>query len=397
MNFSKIFCVVFCFFCSVALADPIPTSVSERGTLIRDGKEIFPFGIYHVAWIKNRYEPARIQDAEKIAAQNLDSIVTSLDPTTHKTAYDFLKKCNDKKMGVVAELYMPSLGLLIDHMKNEPAILAWQIGDDFNVTNSSNYATPQALKQRYDLAKKHDSNHVTYGSGGTALVKWYRTYRDYHGCIDMVGLQSYPVGNVTDFPEPELLEDAYKILKARVSEFKGSSIVPIANLQSFSWKEKPVKFPTVSETRNMLYSALDAGVKGVFYYTFYDGKNMNGGITLPEQDPALWAEIGKLGLEVKDISPFILGDKRIDLKTGNDRIHASLWGDKEERLLIVFNTERKDVQQIKILLPELEVLKLTPRFSDGPHSLKVADGALSGSMKGEEVHVYNLTLKTSKR
>jgi hypothetical protein len=39
----------------VCVAAPIPTSVSEHGTLLRGSREIFPFEIYHTSWIGERY------------------------------------------------------------------------------------------------------------------------------------------------------------------------------------------------------------------------------------------------------------------------------------------------------------------------------------------------------
>jgi len=60
----------------------------------------------------------------------------------------------------------------------------------------------------------------------------------------------------------------------------------------------------------MLYGALAAGVKGVLYYTFYDGTDIKGHLTLNQQNPALWDEIGKQAKEITQLAPFLLKGTR---------------------------------------------------------------------------------------
>ena len=220
------------------VAAPLPTAVSPRGTLLRGGAEIFPFGIYHTSWIGDRYGDERGQDLLAIHGNGLRILQTSLDPTSRQCDFTLLDDAVRHDMGVMAELYLPALGTLIDHMKNHPAIISWQIGDDFNVTISKNYCSPELLKKRHQLALAHDPYHVTYASGGSALVARYRSFKDYQGCVNLVGIQCYPVGNKPDFPDELTLERCFQLLKSRVSEIKGSGIIPIANLQSFSWTKK---------------------------------------------------------------------------------------------------------------------------------------------------------------
>jgi hypothetical protein len=326
-----------------------------------------------------------------VASSGLNAMVAGLDPTSYKTNYEFLEKSQEKKVGLIAELYLPALGTLIDLMKGYPSIVAWQIGDDFNVTKGKNYATPETLKARHQLAKARDPSHLTYASGGTALVTWYRSFKDYHGCVDMIGMQVYPVGNKVDFPVNNALEVAYQLFRARVAELEGSAIIPVANLQSFSWKDKKkALFPTASESRNMLYGALDAGVKGVLYYAFYDGKNIDGKMTLPEQCLELWKEIGKQAAEVKALEPFLLEGSRTQLKTQFDKVHATLWRKGERSLLIMFSTERKLSRKVAISLPGPEKRKLEVVFQDRPAGMQLSAGMVTGNIDPEEVHVYQI-------
>ena len=375
------------------VAAPLPTAVSPQGTLLRGGSEIFPFGIYHTSWIGERYGDERDQDMLAIHDNGLRILKTSLDPTSRQADFTLLDDAARRDIGVMAELYLPALGTLIDHMKNHPAIISWQIGDDFNVTTSKNYCSPQVLKERHELALAHDPNHVTYASGGSAPVARYRSFKDYQGCVNLIGIQCYPVDNKPDFPDELMLERCFQLLKSRVSEIEGSGIVPIANLQSFSWTEKGV-FPTPSESRNMLYGALAAGVKGVLYYTFYDGTLINGHVTLNQQAPALWDEIGRQSKEMNQLAPFLLKGTRRALPSNAEHVHVFIWENDTKNILVVFSTDRSTARDLHTAIPDSAGGTLSTLFADRPSGLELENGVLTGRIKPEEVHVYSVSKST---
>jgi len=372
------------------MAAPLPTAVSPNGNLLRGGAEIFPFGIYHTSWIGERYGDARDQDMLAIHDNGLRILKTSLDPTSRQSDFTLLDDAARRGTGVMAELYLPALGTLIDRMKSYPAIISWQIGDDFNVTTSKNYCPPELLKERHKLALAHDPHHVTYASGGSAPVARYRSFKDYQGCVNMIGIQCYPVDNKPDFPDQQMLELCFERFQSRASEIEGLSIVPIANLQSFSWTERGI-LPTPSESRNMLYGALAAGVKGVLYYTFYDGTDIKGQVTLSDQDPALWDEIGKQSKEINQLAPFLLKGTRRALPSNAEHVHMFLWENDKKKLLVVFSTDRSTARDLhSTAIPDSAGQKLTPLFANRPAGLELKGGILSGRIQPEEVHVYSV-------
>ncbi len=375
------------------VASPLPTAVSPHGTLLRGGAEIFPFGIYHVSWIGDRYGEDRAQDLLAIHDNGLLTVQTSLDPTSRESDFTLLDDAARRDTGVMAELYLPALGTLIDHMKSYPAIISWQIGDDFNVTTSENYCSPELLKERHELARAHDPNHVTYASGGSAPVARYRSFKDYQGCVNLIGIQCYPVDNKPDFPDKRMLELCFQQLQSRVGEIEGSGIVPIANLQSFSWKKKGI-FPTPSESRNMLYGSLAAGVKGVLYYTFYDGKTIQGHVTLNQQAPALWDEIGKQAEEISQLAPFLLNGTRRALPSNAEHVHVFMWENATHKILVVFSTDRSTARDLRTAIPDSAGETLAPLFANRPAGLELNGGILSGRIGPEEVHVYSVNQGT---
>lgn len=374
-----------------SVAAPLPTAVSPQGTLLRGGAEIFPFGIYHTSWIGDRYGDARDQDLISIHDNGLRILKTSLDPTSRESDFALLDNAARRDMGVMAELYLPALGTLIDHMKNHPAIISWQIGDDFNVATSKNYCPPELLKERHELALAHDPHHVTYASGGSALVARYRSFKDYQGCVNLIGIQCYPVGNKPDFPDKLTLERCFQLFKSRVSEIEGSGIVPIANLQSFSWTKKGL-FPTPSESRNMLYGALAAGVKGALYYTFYDGTTIKGHVTLNQQAPALWDEIGKQAKEVRELAPYLLKGTRRALPSNTEHVHFLIWENETKKILMVFSTDRSNARDLHAAIPDSAGQTLASLFANRPAGLELKGGILTGRIQPEEVHVYAFTV-----
>jgi hypothetical protein len=374
-----------------SVAAPFPTSVSPQGTLLRGGAEIFPFGIYHTSWVGDRYGDARDQDLIAIHDNGLRILKTSLDPTSRQSDVTLLDDAARSDMGVMAELYLPALGTLIDHMKNHPAIISWQIGDDFNVTTSKNYCSPELLKKRHQLALAHDPHHVTYASGGSALVARYRSFKDYQGCVNLIGIQCYPVGNKPDFPDELTLERCFQLLKSRVLEIEGSGIVPIANLQSFSWTKKGI-FPTPSESRNMLYGALAAGVKGVLYYTFYDGTDIKGQVTLNQQAPALWDEIRKQAKEINQLAPFLLKGTRRALPSNTEHVHILIWENETKKILVIFSTDRSNARDLHTAIPASAGRTIVSLFTNRPTGLELNGGILTGRIQPEEVHAYALTV-----
>ncbi len=206
----------------------------------------------------------------------------------------------------------------------------------------------------------------------------------------MIGIQCYPVDNKPDFPDEQMLEFCFQLLKSRVSEIEGSGIVPIANLQSFSWSKKGI-FPTPSESRNMLYGALAAGVKGVLYYTFYDGTDIKGRVTLNQQAPALWDEIGKQAEEVSQLAPFLLKGTRRALPSGEEHVHVILWENDAEKILVVFSTDRSTARALHTTVPHSEGQTLASLFANRPSGLELKNGVLSGRIEPEEVHVYSVS------
>ncbi|MEO0452520.1 MAG: hypothetical protein AAFY98_00100 [Verrucomicrobiota bacterium] len=364
------------------------TTINDQGTILRNGEPYFPFGIYHVSWSGQRYGKDRDKDLKAIRTNGLNVFHGSVDPTSRKADYTFLDQAAEDEVAIFAELHIQSMDILIERMKDNEAIMAWTIADDFNITNSQNYSTPEQLRARHLQAKQITPNRLTYGSGGTARVDHYRSYIDYEGCVDLVGLQCYPVGNPPGFTPKNLLERCYQLYNVRAAQVLEAGMVPIANLQSFSWVKRGL-FPTPSQSRNMLYGSLVAGVKGVLYYTYYDNQKINGALTLDQQAPELWQEIGRQAQEIETILPYLFG-KRILIQSSKPRFHLAQWTRGDDSMLVVFSTENIMTHELDEEIPILKGYHLEPMFEDRPAGLQIHEATLQGSLAPEQVHVYRL-------
>ena len=130
----------------------------------------------------------------------------------------------------------------------------------------------------------------------------------------------------------------------------------------------------------------------MLYYAFYDGKSVNGAVTLDKQAPELWREIGRQAQEMRELEPVFLGGKREEFASGQRKIHVCQWTFKARRLLVVFSTERKTSRKLRMEIPNTFGAQLKPMFAGRSAGLQLANGYLSGTIEHEAVHVYNIEL-----
>ena len=141
----------------------------------------------------------------------------------------------------------------------------------------------------------------------------------------------------------------------------------------------------------MLYGALAAGVKGVLYYTFYDGTLINGHVTLNQQAPALWDELGKQAKEIKQLAPFLLKGTRRALPSNAEHVHVFIWENDTKKILVVFNTDRSTSTDLHTAIPDSADQTLASLFANRPTGLELKGSILRGRIRPEEVHVYSVS------
>jgi hypothetical protein len=130
------------------------------------------------------------------------------------------------------------------------------------------------------------------------------------------------------------------------------------------------------------------------YYTYYDGTNIKGHVTLNQQAPALWDEIGKQSQEISRLAPFLLKGTRRALPSNAEHVHVFLWEKDAQKILVVFNTARNASTDLHTAIPDSAGQTLAAMFADRPAGLELKGGILRGRIRPEEVHVYAISDST---
>ncbi|EYB69473.1 hypothetical protein DEIPH_ctg005orf0028 [Deinococcus phoenicis] len=343
---------------------PAGISVQAGGTLTIGGQPMFPMGFYHVSWAGNAER--RLRDMQAIADMGFNVMNAAMfDAQDDIPGFQaLLRSAQSRGMKLLVEDFN---AVSIAALKNEPALLGWMIGDDCN-----SLLTPQQLQERHRATKALDPGHLTYAS---MAITFANSHAAYFGKSDAVGNQSYPVDGGDE------VGVVYPVMKRLVEESRANGTLPIANLQSFRWKDG--RLPNARELYSMTNQALGAGVKGILYYTYLDQTN-----DLATQ-PALRTELKRLAGEVKLLSPFLLEGQRQDLNAGSLEARATLWTYKGHRYLQVLSLSETARQNVKITLGE-KTAQLVPLLAGRPTGLQLKNGAVTGALTPLTAQWYEL-------
>ncbi len=345
---------------------------SDRALLI-DGTPVFPFGLYHISWVGDRQYANQRQDLVSVADAGMSLIHATLRADTHAT--QFLGIAQQRGVYAFAQFSWPGRATIVPFLAQHPRMVAFQAVDDFNYPPSDPKYTTLEVAQLTAAVRALAPEHLVFGSGAGCLDCVLRAYAPY---LDIVSIQSYPIGNDPD--STALLWNARSFVHARDS-FAGTRTSVLAALQTFAWDG--ARYPTRNELRNMLYAALVYEVKGVLCYTYWD----EGGL-LPSNAPALWDELQLLRQEVAVQQSLLLDGRVWRISTGDPYFHAAMWTDEGQALFIVLNTHRTNPWNLSLQLPVSSPGPLTPLFPGRPAGLQFQGRAASGIVMPEAVHVY---------
>lgn len=342
------------------------TSVAHRqdGTIMINNRPFFPFGFYHVSWAAGGTIDQRLGDLKKLGSSGFNLLITEPLSDQDVTQYSsFLESARSN--GVYVLSYGLSLSS-VARVEHEPSVLGFKLADDSNALT-----TPQQILQRRAAIKKIAPNKLTYIS---LSVGYDRPETRYFGVSDMVGNQSYPIGD-------DNINVVYNVMRSTVTSALAHNTVPIANLQTFAWSPgRPL--PSAQELHNMTYQALMAGVKGVVYYA-YRSKEVD-----LNQQPQLWSELQQLSQQVSLLAPSLLISQRTELADGRaSRPLVVTFRGRGGNYLMALNNSRSQLQEVKVKLPGRVLL--TPLFGTDA-DLTVSTQTVQGHLKPLEVAIYSL-------
>jgi hypothetical protein len=292
-------------------------TIAPDGTILLDGEPFFPIGIYHVSWIGDRNGEKTMPDLNLAADAGFNLMHPTID--NRASVEDLLDLAAQRGVRILAEIPLPAIGPdgFVNKWKAHPAIIGWNIADDFNVpyTGPAYNHPPAEVLALHQHVHAIDPDHLTYASGGS-----YPGFRiqEFVGAMDVMGFQSYPLG-AGNHPDEYALQENVDSFDWVCDQLAGTGQPFVANPQAYRWDGS--RYPTPREARNFLYAPLLRGARGIVWYAMWEGADRY----LPNAAPALWADLRRSNAELHSLVPFLLHGTRTELVTGDPRVHATSW------------------------------------------------------------------------
>jgi hypothetical protein len=352
------------------------TSLRGDGTILLDGEPFLPFGFYGPHW-------------ESSLEGRFSSIKTAVQAgfnTLHLSAAgegfaDILDTAEKYELQLIVDTpYPPNLAGTIDYYKDRDCIWAWTLADD----GDNGSFTLDEIKGFNADAHSRDPGRLTF----LTLTGWNAQRRDRAGefaqAADIIANQIYPITPLEgyDVTQDNALTETYLRTLNYVLAAEANGRALVTNTQTFNWSGR---HPTPEEERNMTYSVLAAGAKGLVCYN-YPGAREN-------ED--LWAELEILRGEVISMAPVLLDGQLTRVETGDPELVASIWEHEDIFYTVLVNTSYNETKQISLPVPDGftgELQLLFPRLRDG---LAIEEDMLTGEINPVEVQAYQFASATS--
>ncbi|HEX8549484.1 MAG TPA: T9SS type A sorting domain-containing protein [Cytophagaceae bacterium] len=382
--------LIFCLIARIATYGQSTSTLRADGTILVDGKTFFPFGAYNIPYEASEADRIRALNDMIAAGFNITTVADDGRPGSREAINNLLTiadKSNFKLLIAVTNGSVqdyPTIFWAPQKYALYPATLGYILTDDSdNGTYSFDY-----LAKLHNGVKGYDNKHLTF----LTLTGWDASLRSdansYTSIADASGYQCYSMGahRYSDWVASTALTQTYLRTLAYVQSAALANHPMILHLQTFSWEDRSnnPRYPTVSELRNMLYTGLAAGIKGVISYDF--------SFDLKDNQPALWSEFKLLGKDVKSIQGMLLDGRLTRKSTSDAELVSSYWELGDTCLVVLANTTYSKSKTVNLTLPsKYSKHKLTALSTRMASSLVYSNGTLSGSIKNQEVEVYKLT------
>lgn len=324
-----------------------PVYIDKDGFTIKDGKKIFPFGLY-IGFPEDEHL-SRIKEAGF-------NTILSYGYGHNKKYNEYLDKAEQYGLNVIyslKDLYPGRSGAVkvanpremaleyINNIKHKPALLAWYIVDEL---------LPEWLPKietMYNDVKKNDTDHpalqVHYFEGAKMIEKYYYT-------TDIMATDPYPVGR-NDLTLTTVRTDA-----GVKGTHNGRAVWSVPQIMDWAVyiKDRKPKPPTLDEMRNQTYQALIGGAKGLLYYTYYDLFQVQYP-RKPELDyenfNKIWKDVRAMSQETQEVIPLILEgkDSRIDILNNEGIVAKAI--EFNNALYIMLANPYYTVRNVSVNLP----------------------------------------------
>ena len=381
-------------FCNQSKAQPKTT----EKCINYQGKPFFPIGFYY-------YPDSLLNPDDK----ELDLIVKAGFNTIHIDVKDstnslsFFDQCQRKGLKIIAQFGdgfgkfgMGDVSALPMYM-NHPALLGWSIADDAN--NGKNDI--EIIRKRQEVIKSTKPDLQTF-------LSVYQNYekgislapQEFLGTGDVISFEMYPIDSWGQAmgafkKEEELLETERELDAFQAVNFKKFNKILVAIPQTFTWasysKDKKARLLDADELRNLTYTGMINGAKGVLNYTF--GQKGNVAKDIPNykmtSTPNLWNEACAIAQEINRLKDVYLHGIRSKINLEKDNwLRLAVWKYNKKTYLIISNLHKTSSQNLNYNL--LTSGKITNIFKQRNASVALKGGFLKGNIPAKQVQIYQI-------
>lgn len=359
-------------------------TIRNDGVVLVNNQTFFPYGFYTDEKIDMQamLNHVRITGQAGFNVMHLEPLDNGAIPEIFAEA-----EANSQYLiyGASKGIRLPALHDVYARIKNQPALLGHNIGDDVHDGTMVGYPTNVAdVKKLYDDLRVYEQRHICMvalgGSGGQTDVFAAKRF-------DASAEEIYPINGGSE------IKLVYSSSLGIVSNSLRWNQSPWVALQTFNWNENPEqRMPRFDEYYNMLYQSIVAGVKGIMLYTHHETTN---GV---DTDINLWNGIKTTVPEIKKIKPFLTDGKfkKTELGVG---LYAATWEYQNQVLAIVVHAGNyrsyfdpsqnpADTRQVSLTLPTGILGPSQPAFTNRPTGMTISNGKLMGTINLLEVHAY---------
>ena len=286
-----------------------------------------------MSWIGDRQGVKAVPDLHLAADAGFNLIHPTVD--ARDDMQDLLDAAAARGVYVIGEIPWPANGpdAFVNKWKSHPAMIGWNIADDFNAPYAGPGVQPSARRGRgarnahlHALAPAH----LSYASGGS-----YPGFRiaEFVGTMDVMGFQSYPLG-AENHPDDYALQENVDSFDWVRDQLAGTGQLFVANPQAYRWSEQPL--PDAARGAEPALRAAPPRREGHHLVRDVGGPDRY----LPETAPTLWQDLGARTPSSRASTPFLLHGTRTELATGNPRVHAASWQLDGQVVVVALSTER---------------------------------------------------------
>lgn len=335
--------------CAIIKLDSFPnrkTYIDDNRRFIVDGKPYFPLGFYF-GGVKPEeleiYADSKfncIMPYQPISRESLD-LLQSKGISCFYSVKDYYQglSCSTDEQGRERTTQK------INELKDHPAIVAWYINDELPLTMLDKLAGHR------DLCEQLDPGRPTW-----VVLYQYNQIRSYIPSFDVIGTDPYPIPS-------RPASAAYDWAKSTFEGVFGAHAM-IQVPQAFNWaaykkttaEKQQNRTPTPEELRGMAWMNIAGGANGLIFYSWFDLWKMaktveqGGQALVAEPFEKRWADLKKLGEEISDCFPILLGAEPVAAvcadESSDPAIVSRLFGTDGATWLLLVNTAEEPKEAV---------------------------------------------------